>query len=294
MYSQVALTMQGNGGVLVMRGLWRVQRTVSKWTTPDVGPDPFDSAAVLLRSIWRSGAATSEIYPVYLYGVLCAERTARACAVERFSVAEMGVATGRGLLGLQEIARIVASRSGIGIDVVGFDTGEGLPPPTDPRDVPYGLATGDFRMDPSSLRARLAPTTQLILGDVAVTVPDYLETARSPLRFIANDLDYYTSTINSLRPLSELPAEQLLPRIALYFDDLLGYPYNRMNGEYAAIDEFNRLNGARIIAKVEGLRWRIGTPFNAQPWPEMFYVLENRDHPQFAVPEREHGRALVI
>jgi hypothetical protein len=49
----------------------------------------------------------------------------------------------------------VGDLCGVKIDAVGFDTGTGLPPPVDHRDVPNMLWSGRFAMDLEVLRRRL-------------------------------------------------------------------------------------------------------------------------------------------
>jgi hypothetical protein len=276
-----------------MRGVSRVQRVVRKLVAEHVEPAPSDCAAVMLHAIRRTDPSAPP-HPAYFYGVLRAAYTARAVRAPGFVAMEMGVATGRGLLALGEIARIVGDRLDLRIEVVGFDSGEGLPPPTDPRDVPYGLHAGDYRMDVEKLRAQLPASTELVIGDVVDTVPRHVSNLRLPIGFVANDLDFYTGTMGSLRPLASIDPARILPRVAMYFDDLFGYPYTTVNGEWAAIQEFNTLNPDRLLGKLEGLRWQIGSPFCQQPWPDMIYVLEARDHPGFGESERVSAEPLAL
>ena len=252
-------------------------------------PDILDPAAQDMFQI-RNAMKSPPTHGAYFYGVLRSAYTAKAVQAPGFVAMEMGVATGRGLLALADIARIVGDRLGLKIHVVGFDSGEGLPLPNDVRDVPYGLSLGDYKMDVDRLRSQLAPTTELILGDVAETVPQYMDRITMPVGFVSNDLDFYTGTIASLRPFATADHTKVLPRIAMYFDDLFGYPYTTMNGEWAAITEFNTLNPQRMIGKIEGLRWKIGSPYDRQPWADLMYILESWDHPRFKDSESA-GRA---
>src|SRR6266567_7010704 len=105
--------------------------------------------------------------PEYAYGVYHAARLARGTGVTRLSVIEFGVAGGAGLLALERIAEQVGRFFRIDIDVLGFDSGVGLPrPPDDYRDHPYLWDEGYFRMDENLLRSKLR-SAKLILGDVA-------------------------------------------------------------------------------------------------------------------------------
>lgn len=276
-----------------MRGVWRVQRLLRQLVEEPTLPDILDPAALAMHDI-RTASPTAPTHGAYLYGVLRAAYATKAIGAPGFVAMEMGVATGKGLLALAEIARIVGDRTGLRIHVVGFDSGEGLPRPTDSRDVPYGLSLGDYKMDGDRLRAQLSPTTELVIGDVADTVPAYMDRIALPVGFISNDLDFYTGTIASLRPLASAETPKLLPRVAMYFDDLFGYPYTTVNGEWAAIQDFNQLNPDRLIGKIEGLRWKIGSPYDRKPWPDMMYILESRDHPQFSDSERPGAAAHTL
>ena len=66
----------------------------------------------------------------------------------------------------------------------------------------------------------------------------------APIAFIANDLDLYSSTINSFN-IFNADDKFYLPRIFCYFDDILGDEismYNDYSGELLAIKEFNDSN----------------------------------------------------
>jgi len=68
--------------------------------------------------------------------VLSAARTAKGLGIDRVSVLEFGVAGGTGLLAMDAAAEGAESLLGVEIDVFRFDTGTGLPPPADRRDMP--------------------------------------------------------------------------------------------------------------------------------------------------------------
>jgi hypothetical protein len=52
---------------------------------------------------------------------------AKVLNLPRVSVFEFGVAGGSGLVSLERVAELVEQKTGVGIDVYGFDTGEGFP-----------------------------------------------------------------------------------------------------------------------------------------------------------------------
>lgn len=200
------------------------------------------------------------IYPRahYAYGVYWAAYLASCLGIPRITAIEFGVAGGHGLLALEQACAEIASFLGLKIDVVGFDCGEGLPPPVDYRDLPHIWNTGFYKMDQAALRAKLQ-SAKLVIGDVAVTAKDWLrDSIESPLGFIAFDLDYYSSPKAALA-LLDGPESIYLPRMHcyFYFDDLAANDQGCMNryvGEHLAIDEFNAAHQDRKICRIEQLR----------------------------------------
>ena len=94
--------------------------------------------------------------PQYAYGVYYAAEQASRLGLSAISVMEFGVAGGRGLLALEDIARNVARHIGIQIQVFGFDTGEGMPAAVDYRDLPHVWERGYYKMDVEKLKKRLS------------------------------------------------------------------------------------------------------------------------------------------
>jgi hypothetical protein len=91
-------------------------------------------------------------YPHYAYGVYWAAITAARLKIPKISVAEFGVAGGRGLVALERASEQIERETGVGIDVVGFDSGEGMPAPTDYRDLGHIWGPGFYKMDVPKLR----------------------------------------------------------------------------------------------------------------------------------------------
>ena len=159
-------------------------------TRPSAGPDTSD---VNRMFEWCQATTGSRYRPQYLWPTLQSASSAKALGVPRISVVEFGVAGGNGLLALEEAAAAAESLLGIGVAVAGFDTGKGLPPPVDHRDVPFVLRPGYFEMDERALRDRLS-RAELVLGPVAETLGPWLEAGPAPVGFAAFDLDYWSST----------------------------------------------------------------------------------------------------
>jgi hypothetical protein len=219
--------------------------------------------------------------PAYAYGTYHAARQARALGLSSISVIELGVAGGQGLLALESHARTISAQLGIGVDVYGFDLVSGIPEPRDYRDLPYVWKPGYFAMDVDLLQSRLQ-TAELVLGDVASTVPEFLARPRlSPVGFVAFDLDYYSSTAAALALLSA-DASLLLPRVFCYFDDVVGDDselHSEFTGELLAISEFNAQHRDRKLATIHGLRYK---RMIAAEWHAKQFVLHFFSHPLYA------------
>jgi hypothetical protein len=188
--------------------------------------------------------------PQYAFCVFHAALLAKRLGYRRISAIEFGVAGGNGLLALEYHAREVSRCLGVDVEVYGFDTGSGLPRPSDYRDMPYIWCKAFFEMNVQQLKSRLT-LAKLVLGDVAATVPTFIERFNpAPIGAVMIDVDYYSSTVAALK-LFEIGDNSLLPRIYCYFDDVIFDPisaFNDYTGERLAIREFNDSNIDRKIA----------------------------------------------
>lgn len=235
-------------------------------------------------------------YPPYAYGVYCAAQLASQLGIGRISAIELGVAGGRGLLALEKIAAEVGQRFGVCIDVIGFDSGEGMPRAVDYRDLPHVWNDGYYKMDVERLRRRLT-SAKLVLGDVAETVPDWLaDAADAPIGFVAFDLDYYSSTTRALR-LFEGDSSTHLPRVHCYFDDIAGPEFACMNdyvGELLAIREFNAAHATRKVCQIRNLRC---ARRRDEAWYAQIYAFHDFEHPLYTAnvaPRAQAWRQLPI
>lgn len=122
-------------GDTVLKSLTAVPKAVSLWRRFPIG-------SVELRTCHGAWAR-----PQYAYGTFHAARQAKLLGLPGISVTEFGVATGDGLIALETIAREVSEYFGIQISVQGFDSGEGMPSPTDYRDLPHVWSKGFYKMD---------------------------------------------------------------------------------------------------------------------------------------------------
>lgn len=212
-------------------------------------------------------------WPLYRAAIL-----ARALSYPSISAIEFGVAGGNGLLALEMHAEQVERLTGVKVEVYGFDTGHGLPKPQDYRDVPYLFKEGYFEMDIEALRARLK-RSKLLIGDVRQTVPTFDSYNPAPIGFVAIDVDLYSSTVGALEILKH-DRRLLLPRIAFYFDDMIGdidWAYNDFTGELLAIREFNALHETMKIDRLRGMQ-----TVSRLCWPtDQIYVAHIFDHPHY-------------
>ncbi len=217
--------------------------------------------------------------PHYAYGVYAAADLARRLGLNAISVIELGVAGGTGLLALERIANIVGAHLGIQINVTGFDSGQGMPAPADYRDLAHVWEKGFYKMDVSNLKARLSPSTELILGDIKDTIS--LWTPKGSIGFVAFDLDFYSSTKTAFRVFENDDANTRLPRTYCYFDDLL-WPehacHNEYMGELLAITDFNEEQEYKKICPIHMFRH---TRVHQAPWNEQMYVLHDFKHPLY-------------
>lgn len=223
--------------------------------------------------------------PNYAYGVNFAANLAKKLGLNAISVIEFGVAGGRGLLALEDVAERIGRHYGVRISVWGFDSGAGLHKPVDYRDQPHVWGQGDYVMDVKALKARLR-FAHLELGDVAETIPPFLEhVGAPPIGFVSFDLDYYSSTAVALKILDG-PPDSRLPRVCCYFDDII-WPeeacHNEYAGEYLAINEYNAQHETSKIAKLANLRW---LQPHAAEWHEQIYIHHDFGHPLYVVKLR--------
>lgn len=242
--------------------------------------------------------------PYHAFGLLAAADVACFVGAAEFIAIEFGVAEGAGLLNLADVAAAVTAETGIGIKLVGFDSGEGLPAPLDYRDHPEIWSAGDFAMlDPDELRSALPAGSELILGPIASTLPPFIESLGSaPVGFVSFDVDFYSSTRDALA-LYSVAAARLLPVVVTYFDDTVGglarigsLFRTEAAGQLLAIKEFNAAHDTRAIDTIRVLRHR--RPLDRELWLERIYALHVLDHParnapgnRSAMSMSEHGRA---
>src|SRR5579863_9482025 len=170
----------------------------------------------------------------YAYGVLRAADLAANLGLKAVSVVEFGVAEGTGLINLCRISQRVSAITGIKFEIVGFDSGIGMPPPQDYRDHPDLYQQGDFRMiDRESLKKALPSNARIIFGQLNDKVTPTTESLnpKCPLGFVILDVDYYSSARCALELLTHSDPTKYLPLSAIYVDNILDPSHNDWCGE---------------------------------------------------------------
>jgi hypothetical protein len=215
------------------------------------------------------------------YGRCIFEATALAARLKypRISVIEFGCGGGNGLLNAEMHIAEISKIFPIEIELYGFDTGEGLPPQQDYRDFPHYFKPGQFRMDPSNLRGRLK-RGKLVLGNVKDTCKTFFSDFNpAPIGCLFHDLDFYSSTSDALT-LFEAEPVHFLPRIFMYFDDIIGnntWLTSEFAGELLAIEEFNRQHASKKIAANRCLP----LDYPGQRWSHQIYIYHDFGHPKY-------------
>ena len=215
----------------------------------------------------------------YAYIIFQAAKLAAKLKQPRISILEFGVAGGAGLLWMERYAEEVERIFPVEIEIYGFDTGAGLPPPTDYRDLPYHWKEGFFAMDKAVLGAKLK-RAKLVMGNVADTCSTFVRDFNpAPIGAVAHDLDFYSSTVDGLK-LFDSQAAHLMPRMFCYFDDTIGSDielYSDFTGERLAIDHYNAAHEQRKIAIPHYLRAQEGLG----TWRHQIWVCHVFDHPDY-------------
>ena len=169
------------------------------------------------------------------------------------------------------------------IDVFGFDTGAGLPPPKDYRDLPNLYRRAGFPMDQEKLRQRLKKAG-LIIGDVGDRIGGFIESGPAPVGFVSIDVDLYTSTMAAFK-LFDAGTDVLMPRVHCYLDDILGETFSEFTGERLAVSEFNAAHDMRKISPIFGLRYFLRGYHQTEAWPDQMFIAHVFDHELYGAYE---------
>ena len=197
----------------------------------------------------------------------------------KMSVIEFGCGGGRGMLNAEMHIAEIEKLFPVKIELYGFDTGAGLPPGKDYRDLPHYFQPGQFQMDTEDLAKRLK-LGKLVIGDVKDTCKTFFaEYDPAPVGCIFQDLDFYSSTRDALTLFDSDPAH-FLPRVFMYFDDIIGnniWLANEFVGEELAINEFNQTHATKKI--VFNRNMHVHHP--DQAWTHQIYNYHDFEHPDY-------------
>ena len=151
-----------------------------------------------------------------------------------------------------------------------------MPPPLDYRDMPELWQAGDFKMDEQALRAKLPSRCSLQLGQLQQTIPEFMASLAedAPIGFVSIDVDYYSSTVEALR-IFEFDAENYLPIVCTYLDDIIVDSISDWSGELLAINEFNLRTPMRKISPFPFLRPK--RLFQRARWIDQIFLCHIHD-----------------
>jgi hypothetical protein len=229
--------------------------------------------------------------PHYAYALLETAKLAKVLGHKSISILEFGCAGGAGLLDIEYHINEIKKYFDLGFELYGFDSGEGLPPSNDVRDVLYLWQPGEYKMDYNKLVNKLE-STKVVIGPVSDTINDFIEKYNpAPVGCVFNDFDYYTSTRDSFK-LYKNNVKYFFPRVFMYFDDTLGT--SNFNGELLAINEFNSNNESQKIDLIQlkaeqlSLSWK-----NWIYLAKKYYYLHNFDHPEYSKAINSRNELLI-
>jgi hypothetical protein len=281
------------------RLLKRILRALKKWLSdepppPAAAPEPipFDNSYHWLvnsfEALMKDPVCSQR--PQYVWGVLQGAALAKVIGVDAITVIEMGVGAGAGLIAMERAADRCQDMIGMGIQVVGFDTGVGYPQPQDYRDLPFKQFEGDYPCDKDVLEERLRRAT-VHYGHVKETLDLFLHSGPPRVGFVGFDLLQYSSTRDGLR-VFDADCNRLLPRTPCSFRGTMGKDFCEFVGERAAISDFNAAHDTRKLSQIPGMSYFIPPRFGGF-WTEMLYTLHVFDHPLYNVPDSRYRSAII-
>ena len=231
--------------------------------------------------------------PQYAFCMYNAARQALALGYTSITVIEFGVFKGKGLSEMEKIASMIENEMGISIFTVGFDNASGLPNLEGYKDLSHRWSDALFEMGDPNEAKKIAPKSELILGNVKNTVTDLCnKKTLPPVAAAMFDLDLYSSTRDALSLFDVLDESLKLPRIYCYFDDIIEsgeWATCEHVGEALAINEFNSNHPTIKICKLPSL---YATRYVPAPWNEQIYVCHDFNHPKYSENIRDELRHI--
>jgi hypothetical protein len=218
--------------------------------------------------------------PNYGFCIFQAARLASLLHYPRISVLEFGCGGGNGLLNAEMHIAEVMKLYPVEIELYGFDNGSGLPPPGDYRDMPHYFRPGLYTMDRAALEGKLK-RAKLVIGDVKDTCATFLQKHDpAPIGCVFHDLDFYSSTRDALT-LFDADSARFLPRVFMYFDDIVGNNHTWLCSEYTgerlAIEEFNQQHKSNKICR----NYYVPKIYPDARWTDQIYIHHDFGHPRY-------------
>ena len=217
--------------------------------------------------------------PTYAYCIFQAARLASLLNYKKISIIEFGCGGGNGLVVAEKHVAEVEKLFSLKLELYGFDMGSGLPKPKDYRDIPHYFKGGLYKMDIDAVQRRLK-SAKLVIGDVKDTCLTFFEKYNpAPIGCIFHDLDYYSSTSDSFT-LFDAGSSNFLPRVFMYFDDIIGddvWLSNDYTGERLAINEFNAKHELQKICPNYYLLEQYGLSW----FSSMIRIYHDFTHPRY-------------
>jgi hypothetical protein len=265
------------GSLLRRRDIWK-RIAVERLTEP-VHLNAIALGVAVAGSLRAKAAFDVLVRQQHAFGLLEAADEARVRGLARVTVVELGVGGGAGLLNICDLDARVTQETGVAFDIIGFDTGAGLPPPADHRDHPELYVAGSFPHDRDALERALPANARIVYGDLRETIDPFVASLspESPLGFATLDVDYYSSSTHALR-LFLGDARCYLPSVPVYVDDVHERTHTRFAGELLAIEEFNQEQEYRKLDLDRSLPYR--RVFKHAEWLQHMYRLHVFDHPE--------------
>ena len=123
------------------------------------------------------------VYPPYAHGMWSAALQAKSLGLKKITAIEFGVASGGGLMAMEKHGTEIKNLTGVDFEIFGFDTGKGLPKPTDYKDQCYFWKESDFVMDQEKLENNLV-FAKLIIGEIQNTIKHFIQDSLNFLQVI--------------------------------------------------------------------------------------------------------------
>lgn len=216
--------------------------------------------------------------PNYAYCMYYSAILAKKLNYKSISFIEFGVAGGNGLNFIENFSNKISNELNIKIKIYGFTSKDGMPKPKGYADLPYWFKENIYKTDKKILNKKLKKSI-VIYGDVKNTIKKFFQVYKPyPIAAIFNDLDYYSSTLDSFK-IFNFSSKFYLPRIFCYFDDIIGTEnemYSEHTGELLAIQKFNENNKHKKISLNRNL-----ISSSTEDYRFQIYHFHNFKHPKY-------------